>query len=155
MFCVWDIPIPASPARKHERVQGQCWHIFVPNHSGQQGPQRPHLNIYTFTSTHLYNIRVGDMQAKLFKSFSWPEVLMWCFETASSHVSQGQKGFKETLAGVTCASNMGEKVEKDGQMAYFKMIILSVFQKEMNFTSLSLGSSLIVLECVDQCCSIL
>lgn len=52
---------------------------------------------------------------------------------------------------MTCASNMGEKVERDGQMAYFKMIILSVFQKEMNFTSLSLGSSLILLECVDQC----
>lgn len=55
---------------------------------------------------------------------------------------------------MTCASNMGEKVESDGQMAYFKMIILSVFQKELNFISLSVGSSPIVLECVDQCCSV-
>lgn len=55
---------------------------------------------------------------------------------------------------MTCASNMGEKVESDGQMVDFKMIILSVFQKELNFISLSVGSSPIVLECIDQCCSV-
>lgn len=83
----------------------------------------------TFTSLLVHTCAISELGTckQNLKSFSWPEVLMWCFGTASSRISQGQQGFKETLAGVTCASNMGEKVESDGQMAYFKMIILSVF----------------------------
>lgn len=37
---------------------------------------------------------------------------------------------------MTCASKMYEEIETDGQVAYFKMIILSVFQKEISFMSL-------------------
>lgn len=45
------------------------------------------------------------------------------------------KGFTETHAGMACGSEMYEEIGIDRQMVYRRMIILSVFQKEINYIS--------------------
>lgn len=48
------------------------------------------------------------------------------------------KGFKETHTGLACGSEIYEKIGTDGQMVYLTMIILPVFQKDINYVSVCL-----------------
>lgn len=52
------------------------------------------------------------------------------------------KGFKETHTHLACGSEIYEKIGTAGQMVYLTMIILSVFQKEINYMSVCLLASL-------------